>query len=754
MKTVRILTVTILCLCLAFALAACGKSLKIKLSFIVDGEVYATVNTERDAVIAMPDDPVKEGKQFDGWYWDEGTWKQPFTANSLMDAPLSSNMNVYAKWKGGDAGTGSSGQSTSSPDAFTVTFNTADGTAVAPQTVEKGATVRTPANPTRKGYNFMGWDTDLSAPVTRDLTVTAQWQIVTYTVRYELGGGTNAAGNPETYTVEDDVVLSAPTRGTDGFLGWFLPSGQAVEQLTGLTGNLTLTARWGDPDKWELIGEELAGISATDRSFKIEMSSYGDVEKRSKNSSFLAGPDSITNGSTPMIEQLVYQRNAAAKQALGTTVSYVYWDNAWGQQASRIKTVVQSSASDAPTVFVNMIYDLSLATLDGCFKDVWSIKDSYFDFDDYGWMSEWMDDLSFTGDRAYILGGDYFLDLYRAMMVLPFNVEMMNDYAAILAPALFGGALGQNETMSERFFRFVEAGNWTWDALGKLSAAVWTDVDGDVKTSQNDILGIIVDGYGGTAASAFIYSSGENLTETFVKNGQMRIRYPSDPTSLSAIFDAVTSAFARKGALVTKDSTTSASGLSLHNTKFADDEVLFAGPRTLGSLEEAVFQNMSSVFSVVPFPKVSASKAYRTVIHNIGDAGAINVNANPRKARVVSAYLQYCTENSSTIRHEFLDLYTKYETFSYSYWTDRMIDLISGSIAGLRDKAVEDLMNNTDAVKKLRWHAMMKDYKTGAFLANGSYIENQYASAVSGKQTRLDSILDTWYTLPKVQIDN
>ena len=754
MKKVRILAVTILCLCLAFALAACGKTLKIKLSFIVDGEVYATVNTERDAVIAMPDDPVKEGKQFDGWYWDEGTWKQPFTANSLMDAPLSSNMSVYAKWKGDGAAAGTTdGQSTASPSTFTVTFNTAGGSTIAPQTVEKGAQVRMPADPTRAGYSFAGWDTDLSEPVTNDLTVTAQWWLVIYTIRYELGGGTNAAGNPSSYTVEDNATLAAPTRGGDGFLGWYLPNGQAVERLTGLTGNLTLTARWITNDRWETVGQELSGLAATNRTIKIELSSYGDVEKKSKNDVYLAGPDSITDGVTPIIQQLVYQRNAAANKALGTTVSYDYWNYGWGQQAPRIKTVVQSNASDAPTVFVNMIYDLSIATLDGCFKDVWSIANSYFDFESDGWMTEWMEEMSFTGDRAYVLGGDYFLDLYRAMLVLPFNMGLMDVNASKLAPALFGSALGQNQTMSERFFNYVEAGNWTWDALGKLSAAIWTDTDGNGQTSIGDVLGIVVDGFGGSAAAAFIYSSGEALTETYNKNGQQWIRYPSDPSSLAAVFDAVTSAFSRNGTLVTKDSTTSAAGLSYHNTKFADDMVLFAGPRTLGSLEEDVFQNMPSVFSVVPLPKVNASKEYHTVIHNIGDAGAINVNTNPLKAKAVSAYLECCTENSEAVVNEFLNVFTKYNTMIFTSGTDRMLDLIYNSVSVRRDKAIEDLMNNSDTIKPMRWHALMKDYKNAAFRASGSYLQNQYASAVNTKQTRLDSILETWYTLPKAQIN-
>ena len=80
-----------------FVMTACNK-VEFKLNFIVDNEIYTTINTNGEEVIKMPTNPSKEGFTFDGWYWDENYWQKPFTANSLLDAPLSSDMNVYAKW--------------------------------------------------------------------------------------------------------------------------------------------------------------------------------------------------------------------------------------------------------------------------------------------------------------------------------------------------------------------------------------------------------------------------------------------------------------------------------------------------------------------------------------------------------------------------------------------------------------------------------------------------------------------------------
>ena len=79
-------------------LTACNTKIKFKVDFVVDGEVYDTIDTSGQEIIQIPDDPEKEGYIFYGWYWDKDTWEKPFTAKSLLDAPLSENMCVYAKW--------------------------------------------------------------------------------------------------------------------------------------------------------------------------------------------------------------------------------------------------------------------------------------------------------------------------------------------------------------------------------------------------------------------------------------------------------------------------------------------------------------------------------------------------------------------------------------------------------------------------------------------------------------------------------
>ena len=75
--------------------------------------------------------------------------------------------------------------------SYTVTFLDYNGTQLASQTIEHGSAATAPTSPSRTGYTFAGWDTDFSN-VTSSLTVTATYDVVYTTTRYE---AENAAGS-------------------------------------------------------------------------------------------------------------------------------------------------------------------------------------------------------------------------------------------------------------------------------------------------------------------------------------------------------------------------------------------------------------------------------------------------------------------------------------------------------------------------------------------------------------------------------
>ena len=81
-----------------------------------------------------------------------------------------------------------------------------------------------------------------------NVTVSADYEVISYGITYHLNGGVNASENPDTYTVEDEVVLQTPTKEGASFLGWTYegvtePVKEAVIPA-GSIGNKSFTAHW------------------------------------------------------------------------------------------------------------------------------------------------------------------------------------------------------------------------------------------------------------------------------------------------------------------------------------------------------------------------------------------------------------------------------------------------------------------------------------------------------------------------------
>ena len=112
------------------------------------------------------------------------------------------------------------------------------------------------SSPTRDGYNFKGWYdkatdervTSISAGTLNDIELYAKWEAIEFAIKYVLGeNGVNAPGNPSTYTIEESVSLSDPTRPGYKFEGWYSDSSfnNVCSSISkGSTGAKTFYAKW------------------------------------------------------------------------------------------------------------------------------------------------------------------------------------------------------------------------------------------------------------------------------------------------------------------------------------------------------------------------------------------------------------------------------------------------------------------------------------------------------------------------------
>ena len=128
------------------------------------------------------------------------------------------------------------------PERHTVTFKDWDGTVLKTQEVQYGGDAEAPADPTRVGYTFIGWDKAFTN-ITADLVVTAQYEINTYTVTFKDWDGT-VLKTQEVQYGGDAEAPADPTRTGYTFTGW-------DKAFTNITADLVVTAQYemlGDVD--------------------------------------------------------------------------------------------------------------------------------------------------------------------------------------------------------------------------------------------------------------------------------------------------------------------------------------------------------------------------------------------------------------------------------------------------------------------------------------------------------------------------
>lgn len=118
-----------------------------------------------------------------------------------------------------------------------------------------GKTVEDLPSSTRLGYNFLGWFTEKDGgtsiegqTIRSDLKAYAHWEIISYSITYDLAGGTTTASLPTTYTIEDNITLENPTKEYYKFTGWTENDDNTLKKdlkiSDGKIGDLNLTANY------------------------------------------------------------------------------------------------------------------------------------------------------------------------------------------------------------------------------------------------------------------------------------------------------------------------------------------------------------------------------------------------------------------------------------------------------------------------------------------------------------------------------
>ena len=198
------------------------------------GSAVAEQSVVYNGTATMPEQPVREGYVFEGWFSGETQFD--------FAAAITGDVTLTAKWSPREYSIsyvlGGGANAAGNPSGYTVESDT----------ITLGA-------PTREGYTFAGWYdaeengslvTQIAAGSKGNITLYAAWQANSFEVDFVANGGTLDGADTQKVTAGGTVAYAEPVRENYLFVGWFTDEALTVRYdfKTPVTGNLTLYAKW------------------------------------------------------------------------------------------------------------------------------------------------------------------------------------------------------------------------------------------------------------------------------------------------------------------------------------------------------------------------------------------------------------------------------------------------------------------------------------------------------------------------------
>ena len=227
----------------------------------LEGSPVDVETADYETAVTKPEDPMKTGYTFGGWYTDEAC-----TNAYDFATPVTKDMTLYAKW---------------TINTHTVTFDSLGGSSVDVETADYGTPVTKPEDPTKTGYTFGGWYTDeactkaydFATPVTGDRILYAKWNEIprptgtpqpTKTPEPTVIPTSEPTGTPEPTKAPEPIVtpISQPTAGPQPASTVTLNVSSLVLQKGKSTTAVKVTLIKGDSiEKWESSDTKVATVT-------------------------------------------------------------------------------------------------------------------------------------------------------------------------------------------------------------------------------------------------------------------------------------------------------------------------------------------------------------------------------------------------------------------------------------------------------------------------------------------------------------
>ena len=414
----------------------------------------------------------------------------------------------------------------------------------------------------------------------------------------------------------------------------------------------------------------------------------------------------------------VEERNASAEYLTNVKLKYDYYpeasDYGWGKCYELISSTIGTTG--CPDMFCNFTYDMVAASLRGSFANLrdqdldegnfFSFLDEDYDEeeDNRGYMHEYMESVTLSKHKMYVLASDYFTDLIRAFFIIPISISLIES----VGPTVTGERDGVDGWTVDDFYAQVWDMEWNYDLMMKYSAAVYQD-DGDNATTDPWLGDTVGFGYStkGVAACGLLFTTSVVLIEKQFNEELNDYEYffPKTNDKLYEFVDAAKELLNSKGVVRVGNVTSGAysikkwgeDGLRAVRTRFSQNKVLFGDIMMIGALEYDAYQSMKNPdgtggFGLVCVPLYTdvEGERYLTQIHNVGRPGAIG--ANTLKFAECTAFLNYQSTHSTDILDNYYNFKLMYDIAGGAEGTVDMLRYIRLNVRTSFDKAFEDAL--------------------------------------------------------------
>ncbi len=184
---------------------------------------------KENSSVVEPMAPIKEGYVFTGFTLSG----EKFDFNTKID----SNITLVASYE------------LSTEKLLKVEFDTLGGSLISDKYLKEKSKLSIPNNPTKKGYDFVGWYLnnelfDLDSLITEDITLVAKWEKTTDTVVISFDLGINGDSYTQEIRLNTQVIKPVdPTKSGYRFLGWEFSNAEFdFDSL--ITEDITIKALW------------------------------------------------------------------------------------------------------------------------------------------------------------------------------------------------------------------------------------------------------------------------------------------------------------------------------------------------------------------------------------------------------------------------------------------------------------------------------------------------------------------------------